>query len=85
MREVWLRMDKVFQKIEEAIADVNYGATIAIAGFFACGVPRLFLQALISKVVKKLTVSCGCGSMLGVAVELKQLLIRTLSMPVVSR
>jgi len=42
-------MDKVYQKIEEAIADVNDGAVIAIGGFFACGVPRLLLQALIDK------------------------------------
>ncbi|MDD5287653.1 MAG: CoA transferase subunit A [Dehalococcoidales bacterium] len=66
-------MDKVYQKIEEAIADVNDGAVIAIAGFFACGVPRLLLQALINKKVKNLTLTCGCGPMLGASEELKQL------------
>jgi len=45
-------MNKVY-KMEEAIADVNDGAIIAIAGFFACGVPRLLLRALIAKKVKK--------------------------------
>jgi 3-oxoacid CoA-transferase subunit A len=66
-------MNKVYQKIEEAIADVNDGATIAIAGFFTCGVPRLLLQALIDKRVKNLTLTCGCGPMVGAPDELRQL------------
>ena len=66
-------MDKVYQKIEDAIADVNDGATVAVAGFFACGVPRLLLKALINKGTKNLTLACGCGPMLGAADELKQL------------
>ena len=60
-----IRMDKVYLKIEDAIADVYDGATIAIAGFFACGVPRFLLQALIDKKVKNLTLACGCGPMVG--------------------
>lgn len=66
-------MDKVFQNIDEAIADVNDGAAIAVAGFFACGVPRLLLQAVIRKGVKNLTLCCGCGPMLGAQEELRQL------------
>ena len=66
-------MDKVYQKINEAIADVNDGAMIAIAGFFACGVPRLLIQALIDKKVKNLTLTCGCGPLVGASDELKQL------------
>jgi 3-oxoacid CoA-transferase A subunit len=66
-------MDKVYQKIEEAIADVNDGAVIAIAGFFACGVPRLLLQALINKKVKNLTLTCGCGPLVGATEELRAL------------
>ena len=46
-------MDKVFPSPEEAIADIKDGAMIAIPGFFACGVPRALLQALIKKGVKK--------------------------------
>jgi 3-oxoacid CoA-transferase A subunit len=66
-------MDKVYQKIEEAIADVNDGAVIAIGGFFACGVPRLLLQALIDKKTKNLTLTCGCGPLVGATEELRAL------------
>jgi 3-oxoacid CoA-transferase subunit A len=68
-------MNKVYEKIEEAIADVNDGATIAIAGFFACGVPRLLLRALIAKKVKNLTLTCGCGPLVGASDELRQLVL----------
>ena len=60
-------MDKVLHSLEEAIADVKDGAVIAIPGFFACGVPRALLQALIRKGTKNLTLTCGCGPMLGAA------------------
>jgi len=66
-------MDKVYQKVENAIADIHDGATIAIGGFFACGVPRFLLQALIEKKIKNLTLACGCGPMVGASEELKQL------------
>ncbi len=66
-------MDKVVASLEEAIVDVNDGATIAIPGFFACGVPRALLGALIKKGVKNLTLTCGCGPLLGAADELRAL------------
>ncbi len=66
-------MDKVVSSLEEAIADVKDGAMIAVPGFFACGVPRALLQALIKKGTKNLTLTCGCGPLLGAANELKQL------------
>ncbi len=66
-------MNKVYEKMEEAIADIQDGATIAIAGFFASGVPRLLLQALIAKKVKNLTLTCGCGPLVGASNEMKQL------------
>lgn len=66
-------MDKVLPSLEEAIADIKDGAMIAIPGFFACGVPRALLQALIRKGTKNLTLACGCGPMLGAAQELKAL------------
>lgn len=66
-------MNKVYQKIEEAIADVNDGASIAIGGFFACGVPRLLLKALIEKKSKDLTICCGCGPLVGAVDEMKAL------------
>ena len=66
-------MDKVFPSPEEAIADIKDGAVIAIPGFFACGVPRALLQALIKKGVKDLTLTCGCGPLVGASQELKAL------------
>ena len=66
-------MDKTYVNVEEAIADVPDGAVIAIPGFFAAGVPRILLQALIKKGVKDITLACGCGPMLGAIEELTQL------------
>jgi len=37
-------MDKVYQKIDEAIADVNDGAMIAIAGFSLAAYPEFFYR-----------------------------------------
>ncbi len=66
-------MDKVYPGIDEAIADIEDGAMIAIPGFFACGVPRALLQAIIRKGTKNLTLTCGCGPLLGAADELRSL------------
>src|SRR4030042_4901719 len=68
-------MDKVLPSLDEAIADIKDGAMIAIPGFFACGAPRALLQALIRKGTKKLTLTCGCGPLLGAADELRALVI----------
>lgn len=66
-------MDKVLPSLEEAITDIKDGAMIAIPGFFACGVPRALIQALIKKGVKDLTLTCGCGPLLGASKELTEL------------
>jgi 3-oxoacid CoA-transferase subunit A len=66
-------VDKVFPGVEEAVADIPDGAVIAIPGFFACGVPRALLQALIKKGVKNLTLTCGCGPLVGASEELRAL------------
>jgi 3-oxoacid CoA-transferase subunit A len=66
-------MNKVVENVESAIVDVKDGATIAIAGFFACGVPRILLQALIKKGTRNLTLTCGCGPLLGAQEELREL------------
>lgn len=66
-------MNKVVSSVAEAIADVEDGASIAIPGFFAAGVPRALLQALIAKGTKNLTLCCGCGPMLGASEELHEL------------
>ena len=66
-------MNKVYPSIDEAIDDIQDGAMIAIPGFFACGVPRELLQAIIRKGTKDLTLTCGCGPLLGAAEELRML------------
>ena len=63
-------MNKVVPDIDAAIADIEDGAMIAIPGFFACGVPRDLIDALIRKGTKDLTLTCGCGPLLGAANEL---------------
>lgn len=68
-------MDKVFIGVEEAVDCIEDGASIAIGGFFAAGVPRVLLQALIASGKKDLTLACGCGPLLGAASELKSLVI----------
>jgi 3-oxoacid CoA-transferase A subunit len=66
-------LDKVFPSIDEAVADIPDGAVIAVPGFFACGVPRALLQAIIKKGTRDLTLTCGCGPLLGAADELRAL------------
>jgi 3-oxoacid CoA-transferase A subunit len=66
-------MNKVVTDVEEAIADIEDGATIAIGGFFAAGVPRTLLRALIAKGTKNLTLACGSGPLLGAVSELNAL------------
>lgn len=66
-------MNKVQESIEQAIADIEDGAIVAIGGFFAAGVPRLLLQGIINKGVKDLTLCCGSGPLLGAMDELNGL------------
>jgi 3-oxoacid CoA-transferase subunit A len=58
-------MNKVVKDVEAALAGVEDGAIIAIGGFFASGVPRALLQALIDKGTRDLTLCCGSGPLLG--------------------
>lgn len=67
-------MNKIASSAEEAIADIEDGASIAIAGFFTAGVPRQLLRALIDKGVKDLRLVCGCGPLLGAPEETAQLI-----------
>ena len=66
-------MDKTYPDIDEAIADIEDGAMIAVAGFFSAGVPRHLLRALIRKKVKNLTLACGSGPLLGATEEGREL------------
>jgi 3-oxoacid CoA-transferase A subunit len=64
-------MNKVAETLEEAVQDIGDGAMVAIGGFFAAGVPRLLLKALIEKKAKNLTLACGSGPLLGAKDELQ--------------
>jgi 3-oxoacid CoA-transferase subunit A len=66
-------MNKVYPSVEEAIADIQDGARVAIGGFFTAGVPRFLLRALIDKGVKDLQLATGCGALLGAPEELARL------------
>jgi len=67
-------MNKVFSSADEAVADIPDGSTIAISGFFAAGVPRELLQALIRRGTRNLTLACGCGPLVGAHQELLAML-----------
>jgi 3-oxoacid CoA-transferase A subunit len=69
-------MDKTVENIDEALTDIQDGATIAIGGFFAAGVPRLLLRGLIAKGTRDLTLACGSGPLLGAKEELNELVTK---------
>ena len=50
-----MSMNKVFRSADEAIADINDGATIMVGGFGLCGIPENLIRALVKKGVKNLT------------------------------
>jgi len=67
-------MDKTVKNVEEALSGIEDGATVAIGGFFAAGVPRILLRALAEKGTRNLTLACGSGPLLGAKEELNELL-----------
>jgi 3-oxoacid CoA-transferase subunit A len=57
-----MSMNKVFASADEAIADINDGATIMVGGFGLCGIPENLIRALVKKGVKNLnTISNNVG------------------------
>lgn len=48
-------MNKIFSSAEEAIQDIEDGATIMLGGFGLCGIPENCITALVKKGVKNLT------------------------------
>ena len=50
-----MSMNKVFASAQEAIADIDDGATIMVGGFGLCGIPENLIRALVKKGVKNLT------------------------------
>ena len=49
-------MDKTYTSVDEAVADIPDGASIAIGGFFTAGMPFQLVQALIRNKAKDLTI-----------------------------
>ena len=52
----------MFNKIkaaDEAVEDIQDGATIMVGGFMACGTPEILIDALVAKNVKNLTIICN--------------------------
>jgi 3-oxoacid CoA-transferase subunit A len=57
-----MSMNKVFANADEAVADVQDGATIMVGGFGLCGIPENLIRALVKKGVKNLnTISNNVG------------------------
>ena len=44
---------------QEAVADIQDGATIMVGGFMACGTPEILIDALVEKNVRNLTIICN--------------------------
>jgi 3-oxoacid CoA-transferase subunit A len=69
-------MRKIFASAEEAVADVQDGATLVVGGFGLCGNPEHLIAALLKRGVKGLTiVSNNCGTTdqgLGVLLQARQ-------------
>ena len=51
-------MNKVYPSVDEAVADIPDGASIAIGGFFTAGTPIHLVQALARQGAKDLTIIC---------------------------
>ncbi|HEV2378465.1 MAG TPA: CoA transferase subunit A [Terriglobia bacterium] len=70
-------MNKVVAGADEAIADVNDGATIMVGGFGLCGIPENLIDAVRRKGIRNLTVisnNAGVGDFgLGKLLETRQI------------
>jgi 3-oxoacid CoA-transferase subunit A len=51
-------LDKVYPSVDEVVADIEDGASIAIGGFFTAGTPIPLIQALARHGAKDLTIIC---------------------------
>jgi 3-oxoacid CoA-transferase subunit A len=57
-----MSMNKVFASADEAIADIQDGATVMVGGFGLCGIPENLIRAMVKKGVKNLnTISNNVG------------------------
>ena len=51
-------MDRVYSSVDESVADIPDGASIAIGGFFTAGTPFPLIEALARQGAKNLTIIC---------------------------
>ena len=51
-------MDKAYASVDDAVADIPDGASIAIGGFFTAGTPVHLIRALAKQGAKNLTIIC---------------------------
>lgn len=57
-----MTLDKVVGSVQEAVADIPAGASLAVGGFGLCGIPMVLIQALHGAGVDRLSlVSNNCG------------------------
>ena len=57
-----MSMNKVFANADEAVADIQDGATIMVGGFGLCGIPENLIRALVKKGTTNLnTISNNVG------------------------
>ena len=52
-------MKNKIKTAQEAVSDIQDGATIMVGGFMACGTPEILIDALVEKNVKNLTIICN--------------------------
>ena len=52
-------MNNKIMTAQEAVVDIQDGATIMVGGFMACGTPEILIDALVEKNVKNLTIICN--------------------------
>ncbi|MDF2629923.1 MAG: atoD [Symbiobacteriaceae bacterium] len=58
-------MNSKVTSLEHAMSLVHDGMTVMVGGFMACGTPELFMDALVEKGVKDLTIICNDGGLPG--------------------
>uniref|UniRef100_A0A6S8GFY1 Succinyl-CoA:3-ketoacid-coenzyme A transferase n=1 Tax=Aplanochytrium stocchinoi TaxID=215587 RepID=A0A6S8GFY1_9STRA len=55
LRSLSSKSNKVFDSIDEAVADIKDGSTLLVGGFGLCGIPENLISALIKQGAKNLT------------------------------
>jgi acetate CoA/acetoacetate CoA-transferase alpha subunit len=58
-------MSSKVTSLEHAMSCIRDGMTIMVGGFMVCGTPELFMDALVEKGVKDLTIICNDGGLPG--------------------